>query len=217
MPSHTLDELSVLYIFGRLSTALEIADAARACNEALKIIFVSGNQEQLEREDEIREASLPDRIKMDHGKSGFIISVTNDVIRRKCLMMAVTSGLEAVSVIHPQAWVSPSASIGEGCYLAAGSRVSSNARLERHCMLNFNVVFGHDSVARSHFVSNPGAVISGNVSIGERVLVGANTFILQGTTIGDDCQVDALTYAGRDIERNSLCTSRQFKVFPRRS
>lgn len=215
--AHTLDDYYVIYIFGNSSTALEIADAARACCPALKVIFVASNNEETLGDNQIRDDELHKHAKHLNKRAGYIISMANAAIRLYCQKMAEDAGLEAINVIHPQSWVSRSATIGKGCYLAAGCRVSSNALIGGHCILNFNTVFGHDSTAGAHFIANPSAIISGNVTVGERTLLGANAFILQGMMIGNDCQVDAMTYVGRDLENNSFCTSRQLKIFPRRN
>ncbi|MFO7726053.1 MAG: hypothetical protein R6V45_10945, partial [Oceanipulchritudo sp.] len=74
---------------------------------------------------------------------------------------------------------------------------------------------GHDCCAGAHLVVHPGAAISGNVRLGERVLVGANAFIGQGLEIGDDVQVDAVAQVTRDLPAGHLATSRTLRVVPR--
>lgn len=62
---------------------------------------------------------------------------------------------------------------------------------------------------------NTGAAISGNCQLGDRVWVGANSFIFQGCKVGDDTRIDALTYVARDIDPGMLVTSRTMNVYPR--
>ena len=208
----------VLYIFGGHSTALEIADAARASKEGMDIIHVVPASEVTGGSDQVQIDLLQEQVRRHavDADAGYILSMADVALRTETQEIARQAGLPPVSVIHPDTWVAPSAVVGSGCYIAAGCRISTNARIANHCMLNFNTVFGHDASAEEHFVANPGAVIGGGVQIGKRVLLGANSFILQGVTIADDCRIDAMTYACRDLEEASLCTSRQIKVFPRK-
>ena len=67
----------------------------------------------------------------------------------------------------------------------------------------------------NHVIINPGARVSGNVTIGSRVLIGSNSFISQGKHIGNDTLIDALTYIDRDIEKNRVCTSKKIKILKR--
>jgi tetrahydrodipicolinate N-succinyltransferase len=56
------------------------------------------------------------------------------------------------------------------------------------------------------------------VQISDNVLVGANSFIFQGKSIGKDTSIDAMTYIDRDIPNNSVCSNRpnsQLKIFKR--
>ena len=139
----------------------------------------------------------------------------NQQTREKCLALAERLGLAPYTVLHPDAYVSDTASIGAGVYVAAHSSISSRARVHDHVIVNYNVTVGHDGVIGSHSVLNPGARISGNVSVGERVLIGANAFVFQGKQVGSDSRVDALTYIDRDIPPHSICSSKRLEVHKR--
>ena len=84
--------------------------------------------------------------------------------------------------------------------------------------MNIGVSVGHDAVVGDDCIFNPGARISGHCQIGSRTLFGANSFIFQGRTVGEDCAIDALTYIDRDIEDKKPCTSNVggMKVFKNR-
>ena len=162
------------------------------------------------------DSDLANYVSKNPGRQGFILSMANQNIRSHYLDLANSLHLEPQSIIHPQTSVSPSARIGKGTYLAPGCRVSAQASVGDHSIINFNVTYGHNTKSGMHLIANPGATIGGNVTIGNRVLVGANAFIHQGLNVEDDCQIDALTHVGNNLLAGTLCTSRQFKTFPRR-
>jgi len=205
-----------LCVFGKESTAIEIAEAVRLAAPDWEVFFVIRDEEEPDGERMIRDGDLPGFLKQRFGDSRFIIPFSDGEARVGMVAYAEELGLWPMTVIHPRACVSPSATIGPGCYLAAGAVVSSRAALAHHCILNLNATFGHDSRAGRHFVANPGAAISGRVTLGERTLVGANAFLAAGITVGDGSRIDALTHVGRDVPSNQLCTSRSLRMVPRK-
>jgi sugar O-acyltransferase (sialic acid O-acetyltransferase NeuD family) len=204
-----------LIIFGAKSTALEIAELARSLDPNWDIVHVVGDADTSDVHGLVRVGQLADYLKGMTANLLGIISMADPEMRKDRVALMEQCGIEPVTLIHRSATVSPSASIGKGCYIAAGARVSVNAKVGHHCMLNLNTTTGHDVVMGDHCVINPGAAISGNVMMGDRVLIGANSFIHQGLSIGDDCQIDAMTHVSRDIPANHMATSRSLKVLKR--
>jgi len=206
-----------LLVFGGRSTAVEIAEAANRFFAKIfptvkLVIKDSSDHPQM---DHIKESKLKQFVEAEERKPDYIISMWNQIARKKCIKLAEFHGLEAASLTHPKAYVSNSALIGKGVYIGANSVVSSNAIIRDHVIVNFNVTVGHDSLIGSNTLINPGARISGNVTIGERVLVGSNAFIFQGKKVGSDTLIDALTYIDRDITNNMICSSKKIKYFNR--
>jgi len=207
---------NILLIFGCSSTALEIFDVITEhySNRFTEVHFIVGDNEKHRIENSIIEKNLNEYIQNKKGKIFFIISMSNQIIRYKCLKFIEINKLSPFTVIHPKSSIANSAKIGNGVYIAANVSVSSNAKIHNHVIINFNAVIGHDSVINHHTIINPGAVIGGRVNIGERVLVGANSFILQGKKIGSDTSIDALTYIDRDIEDRKICSSKNLNIYP---
>lgn len=206
-----------LLVFGGRSTALEIAETAKLhhSDEFSQVFLVVGDSEDEPPGGHLREKELGEFVAKQQVTPGFILSMWNQRIRQHCLNIAKDHALAPATVVHPMAFVSPTASLGHGTYIAAHGVVSTNAVVEDHVIVNFNVTVGHDSRIGTHSMLNPGVRISGNVSIGERVLVGANAFVFQGKSVGSDTLIDALTYIDRDIPERQICSSKQLKVFKR--
>lgn len=210
-----LSALDTLVIAGGKSTALEIEETARKLMPDLEITRFWGDVEERPTET-LSESNLSDWLSRQTGKIGYILSMTHVPIRLGWLRRFEKAGLEPVNVIAPGVWISPSAKLGTGLYLAHGSVVSSGAEIRNHSMLNFQVVVGHDAVIGSHCALNPGASIGGGVKIGDGCVLGANSFVFQGKSIGERSKIDALTYVDRDIPPGSIVSSRggRLRVLP---
>ena len=205
------------FVFGGRSTALEIAETIQLSHPKHTVVHVVGDEEDDSAHNQVRLKDL-EAAWQQSGKEGqhaYILSMANHQVRNVTRERAEKLGLMATTVIHPDATLMPSASVGAGCYIAAGARISSQAKVGPHCMINFNVIFGHDTSSGIDLIVNPGASIGGNVTIGERVLIGANAFILQGTSIGDDCQVDAMTYVHQVLPNAHITSCRARTLLPR--
>ena len=208
--------MKTLCIFGKASTAVEIAEAAREVARDWERFFVIRDHEEPDGERMIRDRDLAAFLAGRAGDFRFVIPFANGEERASRTAFAEELGLRPMTIRHPRAWVSPSATVGPGSYLAPGAMVSAGARLADHSILNLNATFGHDSRGGRHLVVNPGAAVSGDVSIGEGVLVGANAFLAAGISVGDGCRIDALAHVARDLPAGQLATSRRLDVYPRR-
>lgn len=206
-----------LLIIGGKSVALKIRDTIEYGynNCYSSVINVIGDEESPECSDTIRDFQLL-QILNKGGNFVYIIGFSNPNLRKKYQLL-LKPKFKEVSIIHPTAVVSPSAQIGTGIYIGANVVISSNAILKGSSLINFNATIGHDAVIGENCTINPGARISGHDIIGDNVLIGANAFIFQGVSIGNDTQVDALTYIRKDIGSNKVCTSNFHgcKVFDR--
>ncbi len=208
---------TTLFVFGGKSTALEISEVARRFlpDQFSRVVLVVPETEEADGTTRVKVGDLSRCVEATGGPSGFIISMWDHQLRHQWLQTADEFGLTPCSVLHPSAYVSDSATIGNGVYLAANTVVSANAAIDDHVVVNYNVTVGHDTRIGSHTFLNPGARISGHVTIGQRVLIGSNSFIYQGLSVGDDCLIDAMTYIDRNIEPRMICSSKQLRVHRR--
>lgn len=92
-------------------------------------------------------------------------------------------------LIHPRAYVEPSARLSPGSVVSPFCFVAVNARLGLCTFLNAAAQIGHDSTLGDFSSVMPSVNISGNVSIGPRTLVGVGARILQGLAVGADSTV----------------------------
>jgi sugar O-acyltransferase (sialic acid O-acetyltransferase NeuD family) len=101
------------------------------------------------------------------------------------------AGLEAAVVVHRDATVSPTASVGEGSVVFAGAVVNAGARVGRNAIVNTAAVVEHDCVVGDHAHVSPGAVLGGATRVGAGAHVGIGATVIQGLVIGSGAFVAA--------------------------
>ena len=90
------------------------------------------------------------------------------------------------SVIHPLAYISPSAKVGQGCFVGPFAVINTSARVGDFCIVNTSALVEHDCVVEDYCTINPGAVLCGTVKVEAGATVGANCSVREGRRIGKD-------------------------------
>ena len=111
-----------------------------------------------------------------------VVAVGNNA-DRKSEVGRQPEGTSYAVVIDPNAVVSDEAEIGDGTVVMAGAVVQARAKAGRHVILNSNSSTDHDCTIGDFSHIAPGAVLCGNVTVGEGALVGAGAVCLPGAVI----------------------------------
>ncbi len=196
-----------LIVFGT-DTADEIVGAAQdSCANEFDVIKTFRFDDSLDQDPDFL-ATIANSIYCN-----FIVGITDVRLKPRVVEFASANGLKPFSVIHPTAYVAPSATIGDGTFVAPQAVVSVNAKVGSHSIIHFHSSVGHDSQIAEYCAILPGARISGNVTLAEGVVVGSGAFVFQGVHIGRRSQIDALTYVRHDVEPNRTvsCRSKERK------
>lgn len=191
----------VLFIVGSNSTAYTIRETAELtmASDYSEILNVIGDNEECDFSS-IHDSELLSYLETCQ-TIHYIIGFTNQRLREKFDNLFKRHGGQLRNVLHPNAFISPSATIGYGNYIACNAIISSRAVIGDSNLINYAVSIGHDTVVGNDCVFNPGARIGGCSCIGNRNLIGANSFVYQGTKTCDDCRIDALVYLHKDLDK----------------
>ena len=106
-------------------------------------------------------------------------------------------GFELLSIIDPSAVVSPTASIGHGCYIAPFVCLDSDSEIASNTIILFHSIISREvKILQSSFIS-AGCTIKGGVVIKESCFLGANCSIVKN--LNCNCFVNAMTLINREV------------------
>lgn len=92
-------------------------------------------------------------------------------------------GYNVATLIHPTAYVSPTASIGSGSLIMAQSCIDCRSSIGEICVLWPKACINHDaSIERNTFIS-PNVTLCGNVHVGESSFIGASSVVVDGASL----------------------------------
>src|SRR5207302_7645940 len=113
--------------------------------------------------------------------------VTHVMVREFRLALrdrAAAAGLAMPNVIHPRAYVAPSARMGVGNVIKAGAIVDTEVRIGDCCIIDNGVVIAHNNVIGDGCSLAPGVKMAGDSRIGARTLIGTGATLSERLTIG---------------------------------
>lgn len=99
-------------------------------------------------------------------------------------------GLQMVSVVHPAAFVSPSAELRGGAFVGPGVIVHAHSTLGENVVVYCGTTIDHDNVIGDHVFFGPGVHTAGEVQIG------AGAYLGPGAVIGSGCRVGTGSIVG---------------------
>lgn len=122
---------------------------------------------------------------------GVIVGIGNCRTRAEKHRTLVDAGARAATIIHPRAWVSPQAVLGDGCVIMAGAVVNIDARIGSGGIVNTGATVDHDCWLDDAVHVSPGAHLSGNVRVGRGSWIGVGAAVRQGIVIGYEAVIGA--------------------------
>lgn len=120
--------------------------------------------------------------KFDPREYAVIVAIAN-CEDRQAVVERLPKDTKYFTFVHPTAIIKDTTPIGEGSFIGAYSIITSNISLGKHCLLNRGNHIGHDSVIGDYFSAMPGAIVSGNVIVGDCVYLGTNSSIKEKLTV----------------------------------
>ncbi len=110
-----------------------------------------------------------------------------------------THGVRVEALVHPQASVCVTASLGAGAQVLAHALVAADTRIGEGCIINHGASADHECVLGAGVHLAPGATLCGCVTLGDNVLIGAGAVVLPRVTIGENTVVGAGAVVTRNL------------------
>lgn len=98
-------------------------------------------------------------------------------------------GIMFETLIHPSASIGSCVEFGRGCIVNEKCELTCNIKIGDFVFLNSDTCLGHDDIVGRYTIFNPHSIIAGGCVIGERVMIGGMSFVVQLARIGDDVVV----------------------------
>jgi sugar O-acyltransferase (sialic acid O-acetyltransferase NeuD family) len=143
-----------------------------------------------------------------------VIAVGDNATRKRFAEHARSIGLRLPVLIHPSAYVSPTAHLGEGTVVLPGAVVGPHARVGELCIVNTRASVDHDCELGDCVHVAPGSTVCGGVTIGNGTLIGAGATVLPNLIIGDDSIIGAGATVLRDVPSNSTMVGTPARSIP---
>lgn len=116
----------------------------------------------------------------------------------------VSIGFEMVNIIHPEAFIDPSAHIGSGNLVLEGARIGTQCEVGNNNYINVNSVLCHHSKLDGNIHLAPSSVVAGNVRIGKHCLIGMSSTIVSGAKIGENVVINNGVNIINDLPADSV-------------
>ncbi|HEY8023054.1 MAG TPA: hypothetical protein VIF60_00710 [Burkholderiaceae bacterium] len=200
-----------LVIFGTSNILSDLFDCALALNIDIAKVVI-----HLPEQTGDRDIPLQDRItalhpfgqhpiieQLDDFKPGadeiYILGPTTPTRSALALLLRERFGLRFATLVHPSAYVSPLASLGEGVFVGANSVVGPGVKLAQHVFINRGVTIGHDTQIESFSRVLPGCNLGGLSRIGHGVTIAIGATVTERLVIGDGAFIGAAAVVNADV------------------
>lgn len=135
--------------------------------------------------------------RMERERGGRAIVGIGDNAKRRAVVRALN--FEWQTVVHPSAWVDPSAKLGRGTVVCAGAVVQADSVIGDHVIVNTGATIDHDCIVGDYAHLAPGVHLAGSVHVGAGAFLGIGSVVIPGVEIGRWSTLGAGAVAIRDL------------------
>ncbi len=115
----------------------------------------------------------------------FIIAIGHNRTRKHLVKKLDLEESLYITTVHPSAIISPSARIGKGTVIMANTVINADAVIGDHVIVNTGSIVEHDSIVNDFAQVSPHATLTGNIRLGEGVVIGAGATLIPNVKVGD--------------------------------
>jgi len=134
----------------------------------------------------------------------YIIGIANLKYRKSIVEKLRSSGASFLSFVHPTAYVSESAELGEGTIVGPNANLGPNVRVGNFTLINSRCSLGHDTIVGDFNFISPNVCFSGFTEVGGENLFGINSSTIPGIKVGSRNRIAAGMVLDQNIGDDSV-------------
>jgi sugar O-acyltransferase (sialic acid O-acetyltransferase NeuD family) len=143
-----------------------------------------------------------------------VVAIGHAPTRLHWIQQLQVAGYFLPVLIHPTAWVSPSAKLGPASVVFAHAAVQSQVSIGTGAILNTGCSVDHDSQLADCVHLCPGSHLGGEVKVGACSWIGIGASVIQQIRIGADVTVGAGAAVVRDLPDGVTAVGVPARVLP---
>ena len=145
----------------------------------------------------------------------FILAIGNMDARRRTVEAIGDKNGQFLTIVHPQAYVAPSATLEMGVVIYPFAAVSNNAHLHRCVKLNYYASVGHDTRLGEYCLLAPYATVNGFAELEDDVYMSTHATVAPQVHVGTHSKISANSAVMKDLPANSFAFGVPAQVIPR--
>lgn len=134
----------------------------------------------------------------------FICALGDVSYKKKYTDIILNKGGEFMSIIHPTACINQNAHIGNGCVIACGVVVDSDAYVNDFTCIQAYAVLGHDVNVGKWSMLDCQTFVGGFTTIGESVTIHTGSKIVPSIHIDNQATINAGSIVIRNVKKDSV-------------
>ena len=131
-------------------------------------------------------------------------AIGSNEARFTLLRKAREQGFTPETIVHPTAFVDPSAKLGEGVFVAAGAFIGPRAEVGDGAIINTKASVDHDCKVGAYSHICPGVILTGAVSVGPLTTIGAGSIVKPLVRIGANDLIGSGSIVVKNIGDNTV-------------
>ena len=130
----------------------------------------------------------------------FFIAMGEPKWRKYYAEMMEKKGANFISIISAQSYVNPTATIGEGSFVADWSMISDNVVMGKHSMIHIFSTLGHDAKVGDYSSIEAYVFLGGYAEVGEESVMHVRSTLIAHKKIGNNVHVGSSSVVMRNIK-----------------
>jgi len=159
------------------------------------------NDDSFEDEKNVTRCSFTSYLRKTYQKCDFFVTLGYHhlKLKKRIIGQLLTQRRSVPTLVHPSAYVHPSAFLAQGSMVFPMCNIDKNVRIGFGSVIHNSVVISHDCVLGPGCYLAPGVVLSGNVQLGPGTFIGTGAVVSNGIRIGEDSRIGIGSVVARSL------------------